>query len=163
MIILKKILRKIIQRYRFRKTGTSVNRTTIVSENVIIGRQAKILDYCRILAEDEILLGDYFFSNSFCLLSGNIQIGSRVMLGPRVTVWGREHETDKRFPMMSQDKVSKKIVIGDDVWIGAHAVILKGVSIGNGAVVAAGAVVTKDVPEYAFVAGVPAVVIKYRE
>lgn len=54
------------------------------------------------------------------------------------------------------------ISIGHDVWIGAHAIIMDGVSIGNGAVIAAGAIVTKDVPPYAIVAGIPAKIIKYR-
>jgi acetyltransferase-like isoleucine patch superfamily enzyme len=54
------------------------------------------------------------------------------------------------------------IIIGNDVWIGANAVILPGVNIGNGAVIGAGAVVTKDVPDYAVVVGVPAKVLKYR-
>jgi len=53
-------------------------------------------------------------------------------------------------------------IIGNDVWIGANAIILQGVTIGDGAIVAAGAVVTKDVPPYAIVGGVPAKVIKYR-
>jgi virginiamycin A acetyltransferase len=54
------------------------------------------------------------------------------------------------------------ITIGNDVWIGAHAIILSGVTIGNGAVIAAGAIVTKDVPAYTVVGGVPAKVIKVR-
>ena len=53
-------------------------------------------------------------------------------------------------------------IIGNDVWIGANAIILQGVTIGDGAIIAAGAVVTKDVPPYAIVGGVPAKVIKYR-
>ena len=56
----------------------------------------------------------------------------------------------------------KQIRIGSDVWIGARAIILDGIQIGHGAVIAAGAVVTKDVPPYAVVAGVPASIIKYR-
>lgn len=76
-----------------------------------------------------------------------------------------DHEMSRRdIPMRLQgDSVSKPVVIGDDVWIGARSIILKGVHIGKGAVIAAGAVVTKDVPEYAIVGGVPAKVIKYRE
>lgn len=59
-------------------------------------------------------------------------------------------------------QLNKKVTIGNDVWIGAHAVILPGVKIGNGAIIGAGAVVTKDVPPYAIVGGVPAKVIRYR-
>lgn len=57
----------------------------------------------------------------------------------------------------------KQIFIGDDVWIGTRAMILDGITIGSHAVVAAGAVVTKDIPEFAVVAGVPARVIKFRK
>ena len=56
----------------------------------------------------------------------------------------------------------KPVIIGDDVWIGGRVIILPGVTIGNGAIVGAGAVVTRDVPEYAIVGGVPAKVIKMR-
>ncbi|MEK5040732.1 DapH/DapD/GlmU-related protein [Sporosarcina sp. FSL K6-3457] len=59
-------------------------------------------------------------------------------------------------------RMDNKVIIGNDVWIGAHAVILPGVSIGNGAIVGAGAVVTKDVPPFAIVGGVPAKIIRYR-
>ena len=84
-----------------------------------------------------------------------------------------EHNLDRisTFPFMRympdrkilSDSSSKgKIIIRDDVWIGYGATILSGVKIGQGAVVATGAVVTKDVPEYAIVGGIPAKVIKYR-
>lgn len=58
---------------------------------------------------------------------------------------------------------NQKVTIGDDAWIGTRVIILPGVSVGKGAIIGAGAVVTKDVPEYAVVAGVPAKVIKYRK
>lgn len=60
------------------------------------------------------------------------------------------------------DKCSVETSIGSDVWVGANAVVLKGVSIGDGAIIGAGSVVTKDVPPYAIVVGNPARVIKYR-
>ena len=56
-----------------------------------------------------------------------------------------------------------KVTIGNDVWIGMRSIIMPGVKIGNGAVIGAGAIVTKDVPDYAIVGGVPAKVIKYRK
>lgn len=65
---------------------------------------------------------------------------------------------DKDFPFEEY----KNITIGNDVWIGARAIVLDGVTIGNGAVIAANSVVTKDVPAYAIVGGVPAKIIKYR-
>lgn len=61
-----------------------------------------------------------------------------------------------------EEKRKKKTTIGNDVWIGCNAIVLSGVNIGNGAIIAAGAVVTKDVPPYSIVAGNPAKVIKYR-
>jgi acetyltransferase-like isoleucine patch superfamily enzyme len=65
-------------------------------------------------------------------------------------------------PMCEQPHTYKKITIEDDVWIGANVTVLKGINIGTGAVVAAGSVVTKDVPNFAIVAGNPAKVIKIR-
>ena len=65
-------------------------------------------------------------------------------------------------PIWEQGHTYEKVIIGDGVWIGTSVIVLKGVKIGKGAVVAAGSVVTKDVPEYAVVAGNPARVLKYR-
>ena len=56
-----------------------------------------------------------------------------------------------------------KVTIGNDVWIGMRSIIMPGVKIGNGAVIGAGAIVTKNVPDYAIVGGVPAKIIKYRK
>lgn len=88
-----------------------------------------------------------------------------------VLFWGGEHRLDCISTYPFQAKVLKKeaetqakgdIIVNDDVWIGDSALILSGVEIGQGAVIAAGAVVTEDVPPYAVVGGVPARVIKYR-
>ena len=81
-----------------------------------------------------------------------------------VIIQSTNHLFDSRLtPMRLQGKTEDDpIVIGDDVWIGARAIILPGVHIGRGAIVSAGAVVTDDVPEYAIVAGNPARVIKQR-
>ena len=98
-----------------------------------------------------------------------IQIGNKVMFGPEVTIRGGNHRTDLIGRFMTDYLLEEKrpsddqgVIIEDDVWVGTRAIILHGVRIGRGAIVAAGAVVTKDVPPYAMVGGVPAKVLKFR-
>jgi acetyltransferase-like isoleucine patch superfamily enzyme len=94
---------------------------------------------------------------------GNIVIGSGVMIGPNVVIRASNHAIIRHdIPIWEQGQTGGQIVIGDDVWIGANAVILPGVRVGAHAVVGAGAVVTRDVPDYAVVSGVPASVLRYR-
>ncbi len=88
---------------------------------------------------------------------GGLTIGSRVLIAAGASVVTSGHPIA---PPRFRHVVNEPIVIGDDVWIGANAVVLPGVTIGNGSVVAAGAVVSRDVPPFTVVAGVPARVIK---
>ena len=83
------------------------------------------------------------------------------MFGPNVSIMAATHETEVQ---SRRDNVeyAKPVVIGDDCWIGGHTVILPGVTIGQGCTIAAGAVVTKDVPAQAIVGGVPAKLIGER-
>ena len=95
---------------------------------------------------------------------GGVTIGDGTMIGPGAFVISNGHRMDRLdVPMIDQGLYSAPIDIGEDVWIGANAVILPGVRIGKGAVVAAGAVVTTDIPAYAVAAGVPARVVKMRD
>jgi len=95
--------------------------------------------------------------------AGGIKIGRNVMMGPRVNLLAEQHVTDRTdVPMRDQGTVRRGIVIEDDVWLGANCCVLDGVTIHTGAIVAAGAVVTKDVPPYAVVGGVPARGIRVR-
>lgn len=97
-------------------------------------------------------------------MHGPLRIGDNVMMGPEVTILTHTHRIDRTdIPMGQQGSMVSEVVIGDDVWIGMRAIILPGVRIGSGAVIGAGAVVTKDVPDYAVVGGVPARVIRYRK
>jgi len=80
-----------------------------------------------------------------------------------VRIISYQHRHARGATIRSQPVDAKPIRIGRDVWLGANAIILAGVTIGDGAVVAAGAVVREDVPPYAVVAGVPATIKKYRE
>lgn len=144
-----------------RKNVLFYNNTTF--SNTTFSGKAVIEPYCRLVGEPKILVGDNFYVNAHCHLLGEINIGSNVMIGPKTVIWARDHGMKAGTPMKLQQHNKAPINIGDDVWIGAQVTILKGVTIGNGAVIAAAAVVTKDVPEKAIVAGNPAEVIKYRE
>lgn len=85
------------------------------------------------------------------------------MMGPEVTILTHTHNIERTdIPMRQQGMRVAEVVVGNDVWIGMRVVIMPGVRVGDGAVVGAGAVVTKDVPDFAIVGGVPAKIIKYR-
>jgi acetyltransferase-like isoleucine patch superfamily enzyme len=93
----------------------------------------------------------------------SVLIGDDVMIANMVTIAASNHSTnDRTTPMKRQLESGVGIRIGSDVWIGAHAVLTDGINVGDGAVVAAGAVATRDVPAYAIVAGVPARQIRSR-
>jgi len=111
-----------------------------------------------------IEIGDFSGMGVNCRINGPVRIGSHLMMGPDVMIISRRHNFSRLdIPMMFQgDGEPKLVVIEDDVWIGARAIILPGVRIGQGAIIGAGAVVTKDVPPFAIVGGNPARVIKSR-
>lgn len=100
-----------------------------------------------------------------CRVNGTVVIGDNVIMGPFVQMYTANHKYINRdTPICFQGvEQERTIVIGDDVWIGCSVIILPGVHIGKGAVLAAGTVVTKDVPEFAVVGGNPAKILKYRE
>lgn len=96
--------------------------------------------------------------------SGYIEIGENVMISPRVSIYAENHVFDKvQVPMIDQGVIRSFVKIEDDCWIASNSIILPGVTIGKGAVVAAGSVVTKDVAPYHVVAGNPAKTVKTRE
>ena len=112
-------------------------------------------------AVGDVIIGDYTRVGLHNTIIGPVKIGSHVNLAQGITVTALNHnflESDKRID--EQGVSTTPVTIEDDVWIGANAVILPGVSIGTHSVVAAGAIVTKDVPPHSLVAGVPAKVIK---
>jgi acetyltransferase-like isoleucine patch superfamily enzyme len=95
-------------------------------------------------------------------VAGEMWIGNNVLIAPGVFVTDHHHGMALGRPMMEQSGVTLPVVIGNDVWIGARAVILPGVSLGEGSVVGAGSVVTKSVAPRHVVAGVPARVLRQR-
>lgn len=99
----------------------------------------------------------------FINAGGGVSIGNNVLIGPHVVIHSLNHVyQDAGCLIRLQGHVKRPVVIEDDTWIGAAAVILPGVHIGKGAVVGAGSVVSKDVPAFGVVVGNPAVLIKER-
>ena len=115
--------------------------------NISIGNHVRIGEKCR-------------FSGT----TGGITIGNNVAFGPEVTIWSSNHNyySPELLPY-DHTTIPKPVTIEDNVWVCARAIISPGVTIGEGAVIAMGAVVVKDVPPGAVVGGNPATVLKYRD
>lgn len=112
-------------------------------------------------AVGDVIIGDHTRIGLHNTIIGPVDIGNNVNLAQGITVTALNHnfsDTNKRID--EQGVSTNPVTIEDDVWVGANAVILPGVTIGEHCVVAAGAIVTKDVPPHSLVAGVPAKVIK---
>jgi len=134
-------------------------------ENVIIGDNT-VLCHNIVLRprKNKISIGNDCGLNPGVAIFGKVSIGNYAMIAPNVMIAGGNHSTLKSgIPMIKLGKGSNKgIIIGNDVWLGANSVILDGVTIGNGAVIAAGSIVTKNSPDFAIVGGNPAKFIKNR-
>lgn len=112
---------------------------------------------------EKIEVGNNSSINRLCWFSGGggLFIGDNVLIGPNVIIHSANHNYSKKnVPIRLQGHNFKKVVIMDNVWIGAGVIILPGVIINKNSVVAAGSVVTKNVPESVIVGGVPAKIIK---
>jgi maltose O-acetyltransferase len=141
-------LNRLVIPWIFKKCGRGVNIRPNVyfskGGHISIGNWSMIGEGSIIGSTAEVFIGDY------------------VLMGPQVLIVTSNHGTKLGIPMMQQLSEPAPVYIGNDVWIGGRCIILPGVKISDGAVVAAGAVVTNDVPENAIVAGVPARVVKMR-
>ena len=112
-------------------------------------------------AVGDVIIGDHTRIGLHNTIIGPVIIGSHVNLAQGITITALNHNFDDSEKRIDQQGIStKEVVLEDDIWVGANAVILPGVTIGKHAVVAAGAIVTKDVPPHSLVAGVPAKVIR---
>jgi acetyltransferase-like isoleucine patch superfamily enzyme len=112
----------------------------------------------------DFIAGEYSFVNYDCDICPKVSIGAYTMLGPGVRVFGSDHKIDLPGVAMyfSGRPELKPTTIGKDVWVGGGSIILAGIDIGDGAIIAAGSVVTKNVEAFSIVGGVPARHIKYR-
>lgn len=137
-----------------------IRRACIRRQLAHMGKGVSVMRFVKFLKPRQISIGDRVAINQNVLLDGRggLEIGNDTDIATGTMIWTMEHDPN------SDEHATRtgKVVIGHHVWIAARAQIMPGVTIGDGAVVAAGAIVTKDVPEKAIVAGVPAKVIGWR-
>lgn len=147
------------------------DRVTIYQKNnshIEIGHHVQLYGDIIIESGDDghLSIGDGVHIQPQCFLMayvGSIQIGQRVEIAPNCAFYPYNHGTRASEPIRTQPCVTKGgIRVGDDAWLGYGVVVLDGVSIGKGAVIGAGSVVTSDIPDNAIASGVPARVVKAR-
>lgn len=134
---------------------------------VFIGQRTTLEDHVWIKVEDndaQIKIGEFVFLGRGCEIDStlSVTIGNKTLIAPNVFITDHNHNINRHQLIVDQGCRAKAVEIHDDVWIGAHAVILAGVKIHQGAVIAAGAVVNRNVPAYEVWGGVPARKISVR-
>ncbi|WP_210407623.1 acyltransferase, partial [Hydrocoleum sp. CS-953] len=137
------------------------NNRIIIGDNVMIGRSSVIS--CK---NGNITIGENsnIAMNCFIQSAKEVNIGKNVLFAAYCyVIGGGDHETERTdIPIIAQGQIVKGITIEDNCWIGASVKVLDGVKIGRDSIIGAGAVVTKDIPDYAIAVGVPAKVVKTR-
>lgn len=170
------ILRVIAGRIRaalLRMRGMSIGAKTHIGTRTVVHRPGSVTLGSRVELEHDVFIkvaagslriGDFTFVGRGCQFDivESVFVGDHTLLAPGVFVTDHTHNHKAGALLDQQGERSAPVKIGSDVWIGAHAVVLLGVTIGDGAIVGAGAVVTKDIEPYGIVAGVPARVIGTR-
>ncbi|SCY39843.1 CatB-related O-acetyltransferase [Flavobacterium caeni] len=151
------------------RNGASVSGFSRGLQNVRFGGENKLADRCNFSGKIEIGYRTTLGYNNF--LSGDITIGKYCQIGGDVAIHTTNHPISHLSTYINRSlfdgellelKEVKKVNIGHDVWIGHNVIITGNVTVGNGAILAAGSVVTKDVPPYSIVGGVPAKIIRKR-
>ena len=132
----------------------------VIGNGVFIGRNTILC--CK---DGDIVIGDNATISFNCVIfsSNFVQIGKDIQIAAYSFLNGGTHSFDRTdIPVLKQERSGRGIILGDNVWLGANAKVLDGVSIGRDAIVGAGAVVNKDVPPFSIVGGVPAKIIRSR-
>ncbi len=174
-------------RMRRRCTTISIWVTLVGVRGIVIGSHCKVDPFCYLKSEKpngRLVIGNHVVINRFSHISakgsqvriedysyigynnwiggqGSITIGHNFISGMNLVMVSSNHDYyNVSIPYHRGEEIEGDILVGDSVWIGANSVVLPGISIGSGAVVAAGSIVTKDVPPHVVVAGNPAEVVK---
>lgn len=150
IIKLIRAIRQAYWKYRFKECG----------HNFVCCSGVKIHSAKKVSIGNDVRIGE----NSYLNASGGLVIRNNVKFGPQVFIWTSNHNyfSPKKLPF-DNISIHKQVIINDNVWLGAKSIIIPGVEIGEGAVVAMGSVVTKNVPACAVVGGNPAKILKYRD
>jgi acetyltransferase-like isoleucine patch superfamily enzyme len=170
-----------LNRINYKKKNTIIN-SKFVSKDCKIGEWCQIGE--QVIIGENVKIGRYTYFNCskyWSTIESNVTIGSFCSIAPNVHIAAGNHNYDyvTTHPILFNDyykeissraelkerqlkDAEEETIIGNDVWAGFGSIIKRGVKVGNGAVIAAGAVVVKDVPDYAIVGGNPAHIIKYR-
>lgn len=164
-------LRWLAWRWLFRSCGKArfhENLTFAGVKKISIGNGARLGKGSFITAnKGDLVIGDFTAISPCCHIgadNGEIILGKYCAIGPGSVLRAANHTfADVSKPIMIQGHTPGRIIIGDDVWLGANCVVTPDVEIGRGAVIGAGAVVTKNIPPFAIALGVPAKVAGYRK
>ncbi len=152
--------------YRYLKIANSIRVWYMVHVLGIMkkGENTRFENHIYISGPGRVSIGKSCQINEHVFIQGAI-IGDYVMIAPHVSLIANMHKSSRTdIPMVMQGKIEgNKVIIEDDVWLGRNVTVMPGVRIGKGSIIAAGAVVTKDVPEYSIAGGVPAKIIKSRK
>lgn len=134
--------------------GAKIGKNLFLDRGILINNPKNIF-----IGDDVVIAKDVVITTG-----GDVHIGNRVLIGYGSKILSANHKIpdDITKPIRFSGHDFKKVVLEDDVWICSNVVILPGIKVGKGSVVAAGAVVTKDVDEYSIVGGIPACLIKKR-
>ena len=161
---------KVYNKYGFRLPNGSIISNI---KNVTIGSNFKISPNCYLFAQEkpgdsQIIIGDNVGLNYNVMLNANcgglIKLGENISIGPYTVMRASNHNfKDITIPIRKQGHIPGVIEIQNNVWIGAHVVILPNVMIGHSSVIGAGSIVNKDIPAFSVVAGNPARIIKSRK
>lgn len=131
-----------------------------------LGSDSRISHLVKIRGAAQVSIGENTHVTNRCVIDGRggLTIGNDVLIGYESIILTVMHRfDDPNMPIRLQGSIREPVMIGNDVWLGTRVIVLPGVTIGNGAVIAAGAVVTRDVPPFTVSGGVPAKVIGRRE
>lgn len=174
LLLFDRVLNKIIRLYRnkifYLKTGYRANivgNMILINRNVSIGENVTIYPNVMFFGDGKITIGDNVDIGNNTIIyaskSGGVTIGNNSMIAANCYLIDADHGIEKGKLMREQNNNVSPIVIGEDVWIAANSVILKGSNIGDGAVIGATSLVKGNVEENACVVGVPATLLKYRK